>query len=550
MLPILVAPLPEELLLSTLARTGELNGLGQGRRAMHDLVGDQNYTACMDLPCQLAGIAAAVFPMGGSDGPRLLLHDHTLFDFFTAFLPPLRRNHLAQQMLNGDARRLKAGLGLLAHGCGGTPYFRRCPRCDAEHRAKFGSSFWLRPHHLPGVQVCSRHRCSLSFLPSQSQLTYRSTLLLPVDDGARAKAVSPGSTTLALATLATDLLHSQGCDPSIARTCYLDAMRLLGWVRGREQVRFDRLRQAMVEHFGPIDEQFDGRAGGLTQEVLFKRLRAPFYRPHAATHPLVHLFLIGLLFGSLQNFLAAAGAAQRPPRTSAATGDRERADKPEVDRTTLEDTNRSSREIARTEGLQIHDVLEMRRRAGIAIPRRGPAPAQDEKARVRELLAQGQGCSAIAQACGLSLSSVYRLRRSFQGLAELHEFKRLEARQAQMRELWRSLQASLPALGNTELRSCAPAAYSWLYRNDREWLLAHQRPAIKSKAPARVDWAARDSELTARLSQLIRDAEVSDMPLSRSNAISAVYRATSLRTRHELLPKFTHALNALVRRRT
>ena len=75
---------------------------------------------------------------------------------------------------------------------------------------------------------------------------------------------------------------------------------------------------------------------------------------------------------------------------------------------------------------------------------------------------------------------------------------RLDLKQRQTE--WLNLCSENESLSTNGLRRLAPACYASLYRNCREWLKTHCPPRIHSaRAKARVDWQARDLELSQRV---------------------------------------------------
>ncbi|MNC19332.1 hypothetical protein D3C75_672620 [compost metagenome] len=79
----------------------------------------------------------------------------------------------------------------------------------------------------------------------------------------------------------------------------------------------------------------------------------------------------------------------------------------------------------------------------------------------------------------------------------LRESKRLE---------WLKFRDMNSELTITELRGHTPALYSWLHRNDKEWLFANA-PSVKCKqrnTVRRVDWAKRDMEIYNTILALLK----------------------------------------------
>lgn len=78
---------------------------------------------------------------------------------------------------------------------------------------------------------------------------------------------------------------------------------------------------------------------------------------------------------------------------------------------------------------------------------------------------------------------------------------------------WLAAMAELPGASTTKLRRRAPAAYSWLYRHDPEWLASHSPARAVRAAPRdRVNWGAEDLAICARLDGLANALRAEDPP--------------------------------------
>jgi hypothetical protein len=97
------------------------------------------------------------------------------------------------------------------------------------------------------------------------------------------------------------------------------------------------------------------------------------------------------------------------------------------------------------------------------------------------------------------------------------------------RTQWLNAQASNPAAGVKALRIVVGAAYTWLYRHDRDWLRANTAAKlhnIAQRRDSRVDWPQRDRTLANAVT-----AEVARIHFSKTNVrISAtrLLRATGM----------------------
>ncbi|WP_242976282.1 TnsD family Tn7-like transposition protein [Clostridium thermopalmarium] len=74
------------------------------------------------------------------------------------------------------------------------------------------------------------------------------------------------------------------------------------------------------------------------------------------------------------------------------------------------------------------------------------------------------------------------------------------------RSEWISLLKNNPGKCKTELRQMNKALFTWLYRNDREWL--NNNSPVKKRVNngyARVDWDIRDKEILAKVEGLVKN---------------------------------------------
>jgi hypothetical protein len=73
------------------------------------------------------------------------------------------------------------------------------------------------------------------------------------------------------------------------------------------------------------------------------------------------------------------------------------------------------------------------------------------------------------------------------------------------RKVWNDLRAANTHSSVSQLRKLNSCTYSWLYRNDRAWLFAHQPPRNKHRpATRRVDWAQRDVDIAKQIPEAVK----------------------------------------------
>tara|TARA_R110001583_G_scaffold43838_4_gene139266 strand:- start:14002 stop:15501 length:1500 start_codon:yes stop_codon:yes gene_type:complete len=114
------------------------------------------------------------------------------------------------------------------------------------------------------------------------------------------------------------------------------------------------------------------------------------------------------------------------------------------------------------------------------------------------------------------------------------------------RERWKSLISSTPIKQARTLLD-GGALYAWLYRNDRDWLLAFNRQKQTQSVARknRVDWGARDRALTKQLLRVLErlDTDVEGPRRSLNYLLKQLKRPNSVGKKLYLLPILASALN-------
>ncbi|HHC7282564.1 TPA: TnsD family Tn7-like transposition protein [Vibrio parahaemolyticus] len=114
------------------------------------------------------------------------------------------------------------------------------------------------------------------------------------------------------------------------------------------------------------------------------------------------------------------------------------------------------------------------------------------------------------------------------------------------RERWKSLTSST-SIKLARTHSDGGALYAWLYRNDRDWLLAFNRQKQTQSVARknRVDWGARDRALTKQLLRVLErlDNNVEGPRRSQNYLLKQLKHSNSVAKKLYLLPMLASALN-------
>ena len=164
-------PYPDEVIGSLLTRGCRALGISW-TRMLDTVTGTWPRKASFAMPVEIqrvscrSGVAAEV-----------LLNEHTLFPYVTAFTSPSRHRRLRQTVLAPGAER--RALILMFQPIHGAPTCRRyCLECLEEDTQRFGEDYWHRTHLLPAVEICPVHGTPLCQTDIPFQRTAGDRLLL------------------------------------------------------------------------------------------------------------------------------------------------------------------------------------------------------------------------------------------------------------------------------------------------------------------------------------------------------------------------------------
>ena len=119
-------------------------------------------------------------------------------------------------------------------------------------------------------------------------------------------------------------------------------------------------------------------------------------------------------------------------------------------------------------------------------------------------LNKGADKTAVAQRYGVSIGTVTRILRTEAGLYLTWKRACLEIARTRARDAWLEVLNGQRSLGTKFMRALEPAAYAWLYRNDRLWLDEHKPEAgcaLPGPSVPSVRWDERDEVLSKKVEQ-------------------------------------------------
>lgn len=149
-------PYPQELLYSTIARSGVHDGETSPKQLLDSVFCDRNVIATIDIPSHIEDIAAQ-YPEGLGLVPEKLMVDHTLWPLYAPFIPHQRRMVIEQWMMSRSHGAAHLSSGVTASRVKQKLALHMCPECVEEQKTVHGEAFWDRAWQVPLSRFCEKH---------------------------------------------------------------------------------------------------------------------------------------------------------------------------------------------------------------------------------------------------------------------------------------------------------------------------------------------------------------------------------------------------------
>jgi len=249
-----------------------------------------------------------------------------------------------------------------------------------------------------------------------------------------------------------------------------------------------------------------------------------FYKPRSGIHPLRHLLVALWLFDSWNTFwktycrfdVSASCALDLFSNRVLEQGKQNFKDSRILHFFELiRDKGFSVTRAAREVGVDTSTGMAWAALKGISTSKRAKVLKGDTLSSLRRDLQRGMDKSVVAREHGVSHSSVSRILRTEVGLHQTWRESRFAHARKNVRSDWRRTVLANKDQGMNGIRQLVPAAYAWLYRNDRAWLLQQKNkfPKAHRTNNANINWNDRDLEMAAsiyRIHQHLSQTEILD----------------------------------------
>ena len=455
-------PLPGEFFGSLLLRYHGVYGSRRLSCTLCDTLG-LGRGAIRNLPTKLGQLAARL-PAVWVGGVDAILEAHTVWPVYRPFLTRHAASFAYRRIVEGPPGSLQLTLGDATARLTLQRQLQACTCCFAEDAETYGVGYLHVEHQLPGVHACVQHNMGLVDVrvpDGADQGGFKITL--PTHGHARQEAF-PGEVEFARLSATLHSAQVPRLTPKLLALAYSERLRALDLLTRKGYLRTRALGDLVLSRF---PEAMLGRIG-IVRKAPQGWMPSMLHRLQRGHHPVKHLLYIGALFGSVESFVEALPQRELPFNAPASPAPR-RDIGAEIAQQ-MGQNQESMIRVSKRLGVSINTVITQAKRLGIQVNSR---PKRIRFALVRRIERKAGRGTSIAKICSaehVSPATVYRTIEA-NPCVEAARRDALERRQRKRcRKQWQK-QLRHAALRRKVARSRAPAAYAWLYRHDRAWLM-------------------------------------------------------------------------------
>ena len=525
MITLFPAACEDELDFSIFARYCARKPYHSKRAFVEEIFGKDTAVATIGLTSNIEYFIGELAP-GHSYNAENFINQHTLLPYHALFLEPDQVSRLREDMCADNGPGLHMRAGLMASRIPLPPFLKLCFDCIEYDRHNYGFCYWHRKHQPFGVEVCATHNIPL--IQTHVSTTNRQTRYEFITAEQAIKEMhpltppAPTSFHHLLAAIAGSVawaLEQQCWSPGLAtiHTQYHALLEQHGLATAHGHVRIAGLLQHFhAKYPADIQRHLQCELSENSTDTWLTRL---VRKPKHAQHPLYHLLLMLLLDQSAESFFKltvepkAFGDGPWPCLNpvcdafhqliilSCATQRSRYTNEQPVG---IFECPQCGFTYAQTWKPEATDSFHRQRIVNVGpaweawLSNRWGDGAYSLRGLARKL---GVDSNTITKhAARLELSFPRPGSRSAAPLQQ-QGIQSNDDRRNPYRRAWLQALREHPNAGMKFIRSIVPAKiYTWLYRNDHDWLIQHYpQYRIESTRINRIDWNERDRNLSTQI---------------------------------------------------
>jgi hypothetical protein len=406
----------------------------------------------------------------------------TVLPFYRPFITPKISDLVVDKMQGESVAYAKYLLGLPASRIGAAHPLKSCPVCRERDQQVEGVAYWHRSHQLPSVWACAQHGVLLEQAEVKTNLVGRLQWLLPENVPYRKNDLPEHliNNVIRLAlkiTAITEAMmaHATVLNGELLRYAYLYALKQRELLTATGNVMQQSFIRAFNHHyavlwkwhpFETLNPDFNSDHNYVSSLVRKRKKMA---------HPLRQLLLISFLFEDWQSFMAIYHSGSiTPPTKPDVRVRRIKIQKDDPRKAAflnmVNEQKTSIRKAAEATGITIDMGMAWASQAGITIKRRSHTINDDVRASMRQMLKSGLGKEVVASQCNISSQSVDRMLWEEPETHREWQDQRYAIKLQLSRKMLLDFAATHPGFTRADAKHNKESAYSWLLRNDGQWL--------------------------------------------------------------------------------
>ncbi|MGG3772975.1 TnsD family transposase [Heyndrickxia faecalis] len=514
------SPYPDELLYSVIARYHIRAGNLFWKHTLDDLFGKRTTCATVFLPSGIRSLVQRL-PQNTTLTEQELIEKHTMYPFYTVFLPTEKAQSIYEAMMSDDGRKIYMQSGMMASAIPQNQYLKYCPSCFQEDFTKYGELYWHRLHQLPGNLICTKHELWLEDSTVPITHSNKHAFILPTIsncDLTKERRIS-GNILQQLKDIALKaelLLNGHFKNQSFFHFTEFYHYHLIekGFASFNGQVKQKELHEAFYNFYS------EELLKNLYIEVGETKWLANFSRKHRKSfHPYYHLLMLNFLGLDVDEVFKETSFEQNPfgcpnwPCLNAVCPDYK---KNVIKNVTIRRCETTKKPIGRFTCPT----------CGFSYTRKGKDHNKDDRYKftrimdfgflwekeLQSLLKDGLSYREVARRLGVDTNTVIKYEKIIgdENVPVKRIHKDNDSIQKQRNE-WIQLQKDFPNLSKAELRKKKPGVYTYLYRHDRDWLNMNSpesKMRVAKLTKNRVNWQERDQKVLKRVQNAAKKLEV------------------------------------------
>ncbi len=523
-------PYPDEILYSTIARNISYLGTKGPKQLLKRLFDRTTICSTLDLPSGIHHLAKHINIKDQT--AEDLIDRHTLFQYYTRFIPENRRRKVWNSMLikSGDIHT-RCGIVTGPFPPLSTPRF--CPICLNEQIELYGEPYLKLTHQIPSVNICTEHKILLN----QVMLNYESInkhLFIDLYDyqsNLCVKKIIPFfneeiiGLTSRLESLALKPLNSWPYDEPYI---YNEEMKQLGFNKGQDSLDWSRIYNEFENFFAKSTLiHFRSEVSSINSNCWLKSI----LRKHRTSfdpvrHVLVNSFFEHLKSSKVRIPIQSNAYPCRNPVCKHYRKDTKTSFKTIKDRK----SKRNITYVTCSCGFQYTSSYILEKNTHFIRVKEHGKKWETELTRLINLK---YSLRSIARVLDTAPETIKRY------LYKNEKYSTHLDNSIAHKNKWLNHIKENESLCITELRKLNQSLYMYLYRHEKEWLLSLSYPKKGIKSSPRINWIERDQkyllDLQATFSNLRRNAP--KVRRSRSLLLRLAKIDSTFQKNNEKLPR-------------